>query len=120
MEGLRKTTSEALALLPTSRNGLGNGALVYTPCEVGPKPRLPSTRKRDSVLPSTRRGGVLTNDANVRVLGLVLEALGPLKMAPKTASYKATMGGPRAPTTGFHLFYDAIVSWTIWRLHIYV
>ena len=75
--------SEALALFPISRNGLGNGALVYTPCEVGPKPCLPSTRKRDSVLPSTRQGRGLKNDARVRVLGLVLEALGPPKTAPK-------------------------------------
>ena len=33
---------------------------------------------------------------------LGLEALGPLKMAPKTASYKAKMGGTSGPTTGFH------------------
>lgn len=79
----------ALALVTTSTIGLRNDALVKTPCEVGPKPILPSTRKRDSVLPSTRRGGVPTNDARVRVLSWVLVALGPLKMALKMASYKA-------------------------------
>ena len=33
----------------------------------------------------------MTNDAKVRDLCLVWEALGPLKMASKTASYKAKM-----------------------------
>ena len=66
--------SMALALFPTSRNGLRNGALVYTPCEVGPKPRLPSTRERDSVLPSRRRGGVLKIDAMSCAFCSVLDA----------------------------------------------
>ena len=82
----------ALALFPTSRIGLRNDALVYTPCEVGPKPPLPSTRKRDSVPPSTRGGGFSTNDARVRVLGVVLEALGPLKMASRWPLIRPKMG----------------------------
>ena len=70
----------------TPQNGLATGALVYVLCEVGPKPRLPSTRKCESVLPSTRRGGVWKNDVMVRVLGLVFEPPGPPRAALKMAS----------------------------------
>ncbi len=61
-------------------------APVYAPGRVGPKPRLPSTRNGESVLPSTRRGGVWEKDAMSRVLGLVLEAPGPPGAALKIAS----------------------------------
>ena len=59
MEGPLESTKclKHFGRFPTPQNGLATGAPVYAPCEVGPKPRLPSTRKRDSVLPSTRRGG---------------------------------------------------------------
>ena len=78
-----KLMSNALALFPTSRIRLPSGALVYARGRVAPKPRLPSTRKRDSVLPSTRRGGVLKIDTMSCILGLVLRPLGLSKKAPK-------------------------------------
>ena len=80
--------SKALALFLTLRNGPATGAPVYAPCEVGSKPRLPSTRKCESVLPSTRRGGVWKKDAMSRVLGLGLEAPGALWAALKMPQHE--------------------------------
>ena len=80
--------SEALGRLPIPRNGSETGAPVYAPCEVGPKPRLPSPRKRDSVLPSTRRGGVWKKHSMSCVLGLVLEAPGALRAALKMPEHE--------------------------------
>ena len=51
---------------------------------------------------------------------LGLEALGPLKMAPKMTDYRAKVAWPRASNSRFTVFYDALVSWTINRMHIYV
>ena len=72
----------------TSQIEVPTGAPVYAPREVGPKPRLPSTRKHDSVLPSTRRGGVWKNDAMSRILGLVLEAPEPPRAALKMPQHE--------------------------------
>ena len=63
--------------LPSLRNGLTTGALVYVLGLVCPKPRLPSRRNGESVLPSRRRGGVWEKVAMSRVLGLVFGGLGP-------------------------------------------
>ena len=73
---------------PTPGIGPATSAPVYAPCEVGPKPRLPSPRKRESVLPSTRRGGVWKKDAMSRVLGPVLEAPGALWAALKMLQHE--------------------------------
>ena len=72
----------------TSKIEVRTGAPVYAPCEVGPKPWLPSTRKCDLVLPSTRRGGVLKIDATSRVFGLVFELPGTPQAAPKMAQHE--------------------------------
>ena len=80
--------SNALALFPTSQIGLATGAPVYAPGRVGPKPLLPSTRNCESVLPSTRRGGVWKKDSMSLILGLGLKAPGAFWAALKMPQHE--------------------------------